>query len=86
MKEIKHRLRHWQRTKRLLGVVLVVLLVPMGAATFLTPRLNAFSLFGFPFGFYLVAQAGFIAMIGLVFWYRKRQEDIDREYGVSEEL
>jgi putative solute:sodium symporter small subunit len=41
---------------------------------------------GFPLGFYFAAQGSLIAFVILIFWYAAKQNRIDEEFNVDEEL
>lgn len=47
--------------------------------------LNNIVIFGFPLGFYMAAQGSLIAFVVLIFWFAKRQDSIDHEFGVAED-
>ena len=42
-------------------------------------------LVGFPFGYYMAAQGSLIVFVVLIFWFAMKQNEIDGEYGMSEE-
>jgi putative solute:sodium symporter small subunit len=80
------RQRHARRTAILaggvtLGTVLVVLTL-----LFSVGWLNEMRVIGFPLGFYLVAQGGFILAVAVAFYAARRQDQIDRAFDESEEL
>jgi len=47
--------------------------------------LNKIVIFGFPLGFYMAAQGSLIAFVVMLFWFAKRQDQIDRQHGVAED-
>ena len=47
--------------------------------------LNNVVIFGFPLGFYMAAQGSLIAFVVMLFWFAKRQDQIDRQHGVAED-
>jgi putative solute:sodium symporter small subunit len=49
------------------------------------PSLNAIHIFGFPLGFYMAAQGSLIVFVVQLFWFAKRQNQIDEEFGVQED-
>ena len=49
------------------------------------PSLNGIRILGFPFGFYMAAQGSLIAFVVALFWFGKRQNEIDEEFGVQED-
>jgi putative solute:sodium symporter small subunit len=40
---------------------------------------------GFPLGFYMAAQGSLIIFVILIFWFAKKQNQIDEEAGLHEE-
>lgn len=49
-------------------------------------ELNAFQFLGFPLGFYMAAQGSLIAFVVMLFVFAKRQDSIDRQEGVAEDI
>jgi len=49
------------------------------------PSLNSIRILGFPFGFYMAAQGSLIIFVVALFWFGKRQNQIDEEFGVQED-
>jgi putative solute:sodium symporter small subunit len=49
-------------------------------------QLNAIKIAGFPLGFYMAAQGSLIAFVAMLFVFASRQEAIDRQEGVAEEV
>jgi putative solute:sodium symporter small subunit len=78
--------RYWFRTGRLMCLIMALwaffgLLVPI----FVKP-LDTFSVLGIPLGYFMTAQGSLIAFVAIVFFFVRRQDVIDREEGVAEEL
>jgi putative solute:sodium symporter small subunit len=48
--------------------------------------LNGIKILGFPIGFYMAAQGSLIAFVVMLFLFAKKQDGIDREEGVAEDL
>jgi putative solute:sodium symporter small subunit len=40
---------------------------------------------GFPLGFWFAAQGSLIVFVVLLFWFARKQNDIDSEHGFAEE-
>lgn len=80
--------QHKQHRLWTIGLTACVLLTVF-ALCFVAPifidELNAYSLLGFPFGFYLLAQGAFLIFVAVLFSINGRQEDIDRRFGASED-
>jgi putative solute:sodium symporter small subunit len=49
------------------------------------PSLNSIVILGFPLGFYMAAQGSLIVFVVALFWFGKRQNEIDEEFGVQED-
>jgi putative solute:sodium symporter small subunit len=49
------------------------------------PSLNAIHILGFPLGFYFAAQGSLIVFVVLIFWFARKQDRIDEEFGVHED-
>ena len=47
--------------------------------------LNNIVILGFPLGYYMAAQGSLIAFVVMLFWFARRQNAIDEEYGVAED-
>ncbi len=76
---------YWLKTRRLtLGLLVIWVFITFVLAWY-ARELNAFSLFGFPLGFYMAAQGSLVAFVLLCFWNAKAQNKIDEEFGVSDE-
>jgi putative solute:sodium symporter small subunit len=48
------------------------------------PSLNKVVILGFPLGFYMAAQGSLIAFVIMLFWFARRQNQIDEEHGMAE--
>jgi putative solute:sodium symporter small subunit len=81
----ERRAEHWERTSRLMWLVLVLWFVFSFVIPLLAGQLNEIVIFGFPLGFYMAAQGSLIAFVVLCFWSSKAQNRIDEEFGVAEE-
>ena len=53
---------------------------------FFVDALNEIVILGFPLGFYMASQGSLIIFVILIFWFANRQNKIDEEFGVSEEV
>jgi putative solute:sodium symporter small subunit len=52
---------------------------------FFAGSLNSIHILGFPLGFYMAAQGSLIVFVVALFWFGKRQNEIDEEFGVQED-
>ena len=77
-----HHSPYWRKTLRLSAVLLVIwLLLTLGVGLF--GRSLDFRLFGWPFGFWLTAQASLVIFCVIVWVYAIMMDRIDRDYGDS---
>ena len=71
---------YWRSNLRLTGALLAVWVVFTFVTSAFARQLNAFTLFGFPFGFYMSAQGSLIVYILIVWIYARRMNRLDEHY------
>jgi putative solute:sodium symporter small subunit len=76
---------HWQRTSKLMLLMMALWLFFGYVVHMFVVPLNGIKIFGFPLGFYMAAQGSLIAFVGMLFWFAKAQDNIDRDAGVAED-
>jgi putative solute:sodium symporter small subunit len=76
---------HWQRTRNLMIVHLVIWFIFSFVVHWFAPTLNKTTFLNFPLGFYMAAQGSLIVFVIQLFVFAKQQETIDRECGMAEE-
>ena len=76
---------HWAASRKLLYIVLIIWFFFAYLIHLFVGSLNAVSLFGFPFGYYMAAQGSLFAFVLLIFWFANRQNAIDEKFGLAEE-
>ena len=76
---------HWAKTSSLMWVVLGIWFFFSFVIHFIAPSINSIHVLGFPLGFYFAAQGSLIAFVVALFWFGKRQNEIDNEFGVQED-
>lgn len=76
---------HWQRTRSLMIVHLVIWFVFSYLVHWFAPQLNKISFMHFPLGFYMAAQGSLIVFVVLIWYLARAQQKIDDESGVAEE-
>lgn len=82
----EQRQPHWASTvalaKKSVAIILAICLI----SVFFTGVMDNVTLLGFPAGFYYAAQAAPLILAAVAFWFVRRQDAIDRQYGASDEL
>ncbi len=76
---------YWKKTSNLMWTVLAIWFVAGFGVHLFAQTLNPIHIFGFPLGFYMAAQGSLIIFVVALFWFAKRQNEIDEEFGVQED-
>lgn len=77
---------YWRATLSLLTKILIIwALVSYGAGIIFADALDSVMLGGYPLGFWFAQQGAIYVFIALIFWYRKKMNEIDRKFDVHEE-
>ncbi len=77
---------YWKATLGLLGKILAVwFLVSFGAGILFADMLNGIHLGGYPLGFWFAQQGSIYIFVGLIFFYAKKMNEIDRKFDVHED-
>ncbi len=76
---------YWQENLRLIFICLAIwFVVSFGFGLILVEPLNAIRLGGYKLGFWFAQQGSIYTFVGLVFWYTKKMNDLDKKYNVEE--
>jgi putative solute:sodium symporter small subunit len=76
---------YWKKTSGLMWLMLAVWFFASFFVHLFAPSLNKIHVFGFPLGFYMAAQGSLIIFVVQLFWFARRQNQIDEEFGVAED-
>jgi putative solute:sodium symporter small subunit len=76
---------YWAKTSGLMWVLLGLWIFFSFIVHMFAPAINHIHILGFPLGFYMAAQGSLIAFVVALFWFAKRQNEIDEEFGVQED-
>lgn len=79
----KHR-EYWHRNLRMTVFLLAVWFLVTYVVAFFARDLNSITVFGFPLGFYMGAQGALIVYVGIIWFYARYMNKLDKEYGVHE--
>ena len=79
----RHR-EYWRRTLNLTIVLLAIWFVVTFVMAFFARPLAMVVIAGFPLSFYMAAQGSLIVYVLLIWYYARKMERLDREYGVQE--
>jgi len=76
---------YWAKTSGLMWTVLGIWFFASFFVHFFATAINPIHILGFPLGFYMAAQGSLIVFVVGLFWFAKRQNEIDEEHGVQED-
>ena len=76
---------YWNDTSRLMWIMLGLWVFFGYIIHMFVNVLNKIVILGFPLGFYMAAQGSLIAFVVMLFWFAKKQDQIDRKHGVAED-
>lgn len=79
----KHR-EYWRRNLNITGILLAIWFVATFVVIWFAKELNEIVIFGFPFAFYMGAQGALIIYVLIIWYYARRMNQLDQEYGVHE--
>ncbi len=78
----KHK-EYWRRNLNLTSVLLAIWFVATFVVSWFARELNEIIIIG-PVGFYMGAQGALIIYVLIIWYYAKRMNQLDQEYGVHE--
>jgi putative solute:sodium symporter small subunit len=77
--------KHWEKTQRLMYIMMGLWIFFSFFIHMFVSWLNAVKILGFPMGFYMAAQGSLVVFVAMLYWFAKAQDDIDEEFGVAED-
>ena len=76
---------YWSENLCLIFICLAIwFVVSFGFGLILVEPLNAIRLGGYKLGFWFAQQGSIYTFVGLIFWYTKKMNDLDKKYNVEE--
>lgn len=79
----KHR-EYWNRNLKVTAILLLLWFAVTFVASWYARELNEMVILGFPLGFYMGAQGSLIVYVGIIWYYARYMNNLDREYGAQE--
>jgi putative solute:sodium symporter small subunit len=76
---------YWAKTSALMWTLLLVWFIAGFAIHFFATSLHSIHIGGFPLNYYFAAQGSLIIFVVGLFWFARRQNQIDEEHGVQED-
>lgn len=76
---------YWQRNLSLTGLLLGIWFLTTFAVIWFARELNEIVFAGFPLAFYMGAQGSLLIYVLIIWFYARRMNELDQEYGVHEE-
>jgi len=77
---------YWRANLKILfGCLVVWFVVSYGFGIILAEPLNAISIGGYKLGFWFAQQGSIYAFLGLIYYYVRRMNKLDREFDVHED-
>lgn len=77
------QVEYWRRNVSLTGVLLAIWFVVTFVVGYFARELS-FNFFGWPFAFYMGAQGALVIYVLIIWYYARRMNQLDQEYGVAE--
>ena len=78
----KHH-EYWRKTLSITGVLLAIWFVVTFVVAYFARDLT-FRFFGWPFSFWVAGQGALVVYVGIVWFYARRMDRLDREHDVAE--
>ncbi|MDW8324650.1 MAG: DUF4212 domain-containing protein [Burkholderiales bacterium] len=79
----RHR-QYWRKNLGLTAVLLAIWFVVTYVVSYFARELNEIVILGFPLAFYMGAQGALIVYVLIIWYYARRMNRLDQEYGVHE--
>jgi len=78
----KHR-EYWGKNLRITGILIAIWFFVTFVLVFFARDLT-FTFFGWPFSFWVAAQGALLVYIGIIWYYARYMNNLDKQYGVAE--
>lgn len=77
--------QHWAKTRSLTIFILILWFIFGMVLPWFAKELDGIVIMGWKLGYYFVVQGSLIAFVVMIWYQNWRQDQIDREFGVSDE-
>ncbi|HPU52652.1 MAG TPA: DUF4212 domain-containing protein [Burkholderiaceae bacterium] len=75
---------YWHKNLRLTAVLMIIWFAVTFVMPYFARDLN-FDFFGWPFSFYMAAQGSLVVYVVITWYYARRMNQLDHEFGLDEE-
>lgn len=79
----RHR-EYWSRNLSITALLLAIWFVVTFVVGYFARDLFSFNFFGWPFSFWMGGQGALVVYVGIIWYYARYMNKLDREYGVNE--
>lgn len=84
MNDTSQKAVHWQRTRNLMIVHMVIWFIFAFVVHWIAPQLNKATFMDFPLGFYMASQGALVVFVVQLFVFAWQQHKIDVDCGMAE--
>lgn len=84
MQLTERHLEYWRKNLRLTAGLLAIWFLVTFVVIWFADQLNKIEIMGFPLAFYMGAQGALIVYVAIIWYYARRMNQLDQEYGVQE--
>jgi putative solute:sodium symporter small subunit len=76
--------KYWRKNLRVTAILVMIWFLVTFVVSYFARELNAFTIFGFPLGFYMGAQGSLIIYVLIIGFYARYMNRLDEEYDVDQ--
>ena len=82
---MEEKTTYWSENLRLIFICLIIwFVVSYGLGILLVEQLNTIRLGGYKLGFWFAQQGSIYTFVGLIFWYSRKMNALDKKYHAEE--
>ena len=76
--------KYWKQNKIMIFFLLLLWFITTFVSAWFAEELSSFSIFGWPISFFIASQGSIFIYLGILFWYSKYMNKLDKAYGFSD--